>query len=106
LASRLNGQGADARDGSDGSEGRAGKDGWGGAGAGALDTISGAPIGVMTLRGGTRTRLTKTGAQPLMPQTFVALAAVPKPAADRTTAAQSTADAILRTDSSLQPVQR
>jgi hypothetical protein len=100
--SKLSGDGSDDSDGSDGSDGRLGA---ATAGAGVFDTTSGAAV-AETLRGGTRMRLTKTGAQPFMPQTFRALAAVPKAALDKTTAAARTAHGIWRTDSSLQSVQR
>ena len=96
--SKLSGDGSDdsdGRDGNDGSDGRAGNVGAAAAGAGVLDTTSGVALAVIR-RGGTCRRLTSTGAQPLVPQTFRAFAAVPKAAPDKAAATARTASAIWR----------
>lgn len=64
---------SDDSDGSDGRDGSEGSADEAAAGAAVLDTTCGAGV-ALTIRGGTRIRLTSTGAQPFMPQTFLASA--------------------------------
>lgn len=68
--SKLSGDGRDDSNGIEGSDGSDGRADDAAAGAGELDTTSGAAV-VPILRGGTWKRFTNTGAQPLTPQTFL-----------------------------------